>query len=380
MKAMTTITGNNNRGISPDEAGFASIVVGLILVVVMALITVGFAQLSLHEQKQALSDQLSTQAYYAAETGVDDAIRDLTTIDKTDTNNPQRTYLNAGNVSGTGPTAQCMPESAALPGGYTANHTIDNTNDVSYTCLLVSLTSPSLVYDNVGPGNSRTVVVGAPNLKKLTIGWSSHSGGTNFGMPLPNLTTTSAWNTNAPGVIEFSVTPLQNGISRNSLASGVFTVYAYPKSGGGGTANYTVANDDGKIFSGGCKTSSTPNCSVTINQIPNGPTYKAYLIHFLDYYTASDVTITGFDNGANPVNFTGGQAVIDVTGKAQYVLRRIQVRIPLNSPVTPDFALQAQDICDRMETRPGNTDFIGTADDSTPAGASEPYCVLDTYP
>jgi Tfp pilus assembly protein PilX len=55
------------------QAGMVAIMVTMILMIVISLIVVGFAQISRRNQRQALDRQLSTQAFYAAETGVNDA-------------------------------------------------------------------------------------------------------------------------------------------------------------------------------------------------------------------------------------------------------------------------------------------------------------------
>ena len=359
---------------SSDERGFASLVVGMILVVVLALLVVGFGQLSLHEQRQALSSQLSTQAYYAAETGVDDAIHDLTTYDST----IHDTYLHGGstpNISNT----TCMDPAAAPAGAYTASNTIGSlTNDVSYSCLLVSLTTNSLVYSNVQPDDARTVVFSAANLQNLTLTWGDTTNSTNFASPFPNLTTTGAWH--YPGVIQFSITPITGAVDRGSLTNAAFAVYAYPSSNNGNVATYSTAytsgSDQGRIVPGNCGTAGPALCSITLNSIPTPA--SAYVVHFVDFYDPSNVTLTGTDGSGSPVSFTGGQAVIDVTGKAKYVLKRLQVRIPLNSPAFPNYAIQAQDICKRMESMPGETQFVATdgGPAKTTAPVDDPFCKL----
>src|ERR1700722_1988557 len=62
----------NRSKFQENEQGFASLVIALVIIVVIALITVGFAQLSRREQQTALDKQLANQAYYAAESGVND--------------------------------------------------------------------------------------------------------------------------------------------------------------------------------------------------------------------------------------------------------------------------------------------------------------------
>ena len=45
------------------------------MIVIISLIVLGFAQLARRNQRQTLDSQLSTQTYYAAESGVNAALR-----------------------------------------------------------------------------------------------------------------------------------------------------------------------------------------------------------------------------------------------------------------------------------------------------------------
>src|SRR5665213_2637815 len=60
-----------------NQQGFASIVIALILIIVLALLTVGFAQLARREQQTALDKQKAVQANYAAESGINAAYQDI---------------------------------------------------------------------------------------------------------------------------------------------------------------------------------------------------------------------------------------------------------------------------------------------------------------
>jgi hypothetical protein len=95
------------------------------------------------------------------------------------------------------------------------------------------------------------------------------------------------------------------------------------------------------------------------------------------YQLASSVTISATDGGSNnPLLLVGSQALIDATGKAQDVLKRVQVRTPLTPssgiPSYPDYALETTDsICKRFQVT--NTAFIIPSDiDSTDPNA--PLC------
>jgi hypothetical protein len=62
------------------------------------------------------------------------------------------------------------------------------------------------------------------------------------------------------------------------------------------------------------------------------------------------VQITANGEGGN-IQLPGTQAVIDATGKANDVLRRIQVRVPLNADYSyPEFGLETTNaICKDLE-------------------------------
>jgi Tfp pilus assembly protein PilX len=56
-----------------DQEGMVSIIVTMIIMVLLGLIVLGFAQLSRREQRQSLDRQLAVQAQYAAESGINQA-------------------------------------------------------------------------------------------------------------------------------------------------------------------------------------------------------------------------------------------------------------------------------------------------------------------
>src|SRR4051794_36665296 len=72
-----------------DESGIISLIIVAILSVVMALVAVGFAKLTDRELTQASDRELSAQAFYAAEAGINDARAYLKACDPA--NNPSGT-------------------------------------------------------------------------------------------------------------------------------------------------------------------------------------------------------------------------------------------------------------------------------------------------
>jgi hypothetical protein len=340
------------KSVASNQQGFASLVIGLVLVLVLALLTVGFAQLTRHEQQQSLGNALSTQAYYASESGINDAVKAI----KSGTLTTSTPNVNTNN---------CL--TLPLPG--TTSNVINTTDAVSYSCVLLSLQTGDLQFGNVGVEGAETMVFNttAP-LSTLTVDWGSADAHVNFNTPFPSFKPVNSW-TAFPGLLQFSITPLTNP-TRANLLNNSFMAYAYPKSGvGPNQVNYsTAANAQGAIVSGQCAATNTPYaCKMTIRNLPGagGP----YLIHFLNFYDASNVDITG-TTAAGAATFVGGQAQIDVTGKAQDVLKRLRVRVPLDSNTNfANYALEAQNVCKRLQTQPGATTFLNPDGSTATTGA-----------
>ena len=355
-----------------NQQGFASIVIALILIVVLALLTVGFAQLARREQQNALDKQLASQAYYAAESGIND-IQQLI----------QNVYANpAGNPLGIPPTpslASLTPSSAGLGGNEDPNSCLANQGligiptssisaptGVSYTCVLLNLTPPSMVFDGVSPNADQQVTFSTTGaLNSLTVYWGSNDGNSTFKPSVGGFTPIGSWG-GSPAVIEVSLTPLAQ-LDRISMINNTFHVYLYP-SKTGGSVTYDTTNQ-GQVIGGVCNsaTNSTYPCSVTINGL-NGALNEQYLIHVTDYYDMSNISVgNAKDTSGTALDFVDGQAQIDVTGKARTVLKRIEVHANIKDTApTPPYALQGQNICKRFSTDPIN----GTQPQAPPGDTS----------
>ncbi len=318
-----------------NQSGFASIVIALILIIVLSLITLAFAQMSRREQRNALSRQLATQAYYAAETGINDTWKILPSIPSE--NDPKK----------------CLNPSVVTPN---LNPSIDPTTGVSYSCILVDKTPGTLVKKPVIPNSSwYTTFATDGDLNSLNIKWNSTTPGkTSKGSSPGKFTPSAGWG-NHPAVLEVSLTPLSGSTppSRDDLMNNTFTVFLYPSSNSGAINFDTQPSAQGQIISGGCMAAG---CSATIGGI-SGSVSDHYLVRIINYYDTSELYIADAkDSAGNPLNFVDAQATIDATGKARNVLKRLQVAVPINQPYNlPDYALEAQNLCKRLDTRPGST-------------------------
>jgi Tfp pilus assembly protein PilX len=316
-----------------NENGFASIAIALVLIAVLSLLTVGFAQLARREQQNALNKQLASQAFYASESGVNDAVASI-----------RSGALNTGTPKEGG--TQCMD--LPLPGAGSA--AISTQNGVSYTCVLVNLQPKTLEKDMAADGDWTTyfsTVGGTPD--SVTLNWTSKDG-------QPPRSTTSGFTPVTPAgtwgaraVMQFSITPLSS-YSRDQLIANTFNVYGYPTTATGSAAYSNAASSQGQVISANCDSAAGGLCHVTITGLPAG--VSLYALHVHDYYDASHVGFSAFA-GPTALPLGDSQATIDSTGKAREVLKRIQVHIPIHPPNDlPSSSLEAQDICKYFTTDP----------------------------
>jgi hypothetical protein len=333
-----------------SQAGMVSIMTTMVLMIVISLIVLGFAQLSRRNQRETLDRQLSSQAFYAAESGVND-VRELI-----------QTALAGGAVT--------IPEKNGCTDTGTAGFyasldpDIDSTKGVRYTCMLVDPSPTELRY-NI---DTTSVVVpmisgDGTNFSTIRLNWQSKvtSGSPISGCPT---TTNNAFSPAASwscgyGVLRFDLVPVAGVLNADSLRTGTMTLFGVPFSSGGISSTGFVADTANNNRRGiACNNSG---CSLTIT----GLSQNAYYMRISSIYQGMALQITGTNSGGLPAQLSGAQAVIDATGKAQDVLRRIQVHVPLRASsenLLSDFAIQSTDaICKRYSVMESyfDTDVAG---------------------
>jgi len=328
---------NTRTPVTAKEAGMVSIMVTMILMIVISLIVVGFAQISRRNQREALDRQLSTQAFYAAETGVNDAA-DLI-----------KTRVQSGQA------ITAKPSCASSGGGVYAglSGAIDNPAGVSYTCLMVDPAPRTLVYNSVG---STSIVVplnaASGNIANLSLIWNAKSDSTTPmtgcpGSAVNAFSTTSNWNCGY-GVLRVDLVPTTGALSHAGLQAGQMTAFLVPTPGGTNTVTYAGGSGNNRV----AVRCTNTNCNMTIN----GLGQPSYYARISSLYRDVSLQINATNGSGTPVNLTGAQAVIDSTGKAQDVLRRIRVNVPLtpNRNLLSDYAIQSTDaICKRYVVMDG---------------------------
>jgi len=329
----------------------------MVLMIVISLIVLGFAQISRRNQKESLDRQLSTQAFYAAETGVNDA----------------RELIQNALASGTAPAdvadkTGCTDSGA---GGFygSLNPVIDAAANVKYSCLLVDPTPDVLRYSDVGTTSIIVPVSSASGeaFSRIKIDWQTKNMPTNPNNGCPVSLPASAGNgvftptgvswTCGHAILRFDLVPTSGSLTVDGLRSNAMTTFGVPYRTGG-TTSLPYAASTANVNNAIGTRCDVNGCSLTINSLSQ----NSYYLRIRALYRNVALQVEGANAGGSQLELKGAQAVIDSTGRAQDVLRRIQVNVPLGATSQnqlSDYAIQSTDaICKRFSVMNG---FFDTA-------------------
>lgn len=325
---------------------------------IVTLIVVGFATLMRREQRQALDQQLSTQAFYAAESGVS---------------------IGRKHVDGTLGFADTPTSIDNCTGFPAAMRQISD--NVSVSCLLVNMTPGKLV-KTLDPSSSWTsrIETNEP-IRKIRISWStpnstefadSTMANSNLLLPLNGTQSTPGWG-NRTSVIRTMILP--GTTDRNQLISNSYHAFLYPNAAQASTPVDDIAYSasdaqlKGVFGKGNCNVDRTPSgeyCTVEIT----GLNANVYYLNLRAIYQDANVVVRAYNSSNQELPISGAQAEIDATGKAADVLRRIRVNVSLdNLPVGPTYAVEAfESICKRFATWPGGSELTYDTTNGSPSG------------
>lgn len=339
------------------QDGMMSFTVTLIMILVITLIVVGFSETTRRSQREALDRQLSSQAFYAAESGINAAKGNIAS------------FTQANPAASLPDKTSCKDDyDATKPGGDSGSVPTDLASGVGYTCVLVNAHPQDLVYP-VNQQNSTVAFLNANGaLQTLQFQWHKQDG-----MDDSNCSVANAYNFPAPttppiadswtcgdGVIrvELMAAPSGSSLSNANLDNNTVTVYLTPMGGHSGTATLSAGQNTYVVSGSSCATVCTANLNVSSFNNSN------YYVRMMSIYRDdSGVTLSGTLTaaaGGGAATFNSSQAILDVTGKAQDELRRVQVRVDLtptaDSDSIPQNALSsAGTICKQFSIFPSDT-------------------------
>ena len=313
--------------------GVVSLVVCLFIMIIVSLIALSFAAIMRREQRQAVDHQLNSEAFYAAETGVNDAIEAIANGLTT-------------NITTCDNTAQDK---------ISTSRTLDAAAGVSYSCVFINQSPTELNYE-VPDGGLVKVPLHSQSgaIDSIKISWqdpSSTSGTwpTYDGAVGSNFLPTTSWQASWPGMLRLQLIPDAYPIDRATIDTKTVNLFAFPSNA---TSNFVVGTSpDGSVATGGCDTALPGGrplfCEIEITNLTSYG-YSDYALTLRGIYDESRVIIRAY-SGGSPVPLTSGQTVIDSTGLANGIAKRVRVFVPPFNYKYPGFALESgDDICKRF--------------------------------
>lgn len=310
------------------ERGMAAIIVTIIMMIVISIIVLGFAQVVRREQRNSLDNQLSTQAYYAAESGVNLAQSKLLA----DPSLPEKDDCD---------------ESGVFVGEF------DIGENAEITCLLIDKKLPTLEYQNVGMYSIPMLIQAETgNIGKITFSWESPTstrlGGCATG---GNFQADAAAGGDCQPVLRLDLVPIGAGATTpNAVKNSQFTTFLYPITTASSPIQYTDDGTDADlqgVHNVQCTATGSPKkCTAVIQVAPS----NRYAARVMSLYGDANLTVFAEDTSAVRVDLINGQAQLDVTAKASDVLKRVQARMSLYAPI-PDFGVTAggEGVCKRYQ-------------------------------
>lgn len=373
---------NIRHNLYNDQSGMASILITMVTMVVLGLIILGFGQIAIREQRDSLDRELSTQAFYAAESGANDAASIIRAAISND--GPDSILSKTNCATGTG-----------LGDGYSISPIL-SAQGVAITCLLVNTNLYTDRFSSISPEQSKSIQVTSSNNDNITqilLSWQDSS------MPAPStfdcspdnarsFPTDQAWGSGVPftscgaGVLRLDVVPSTN-------VSSDFTVFFHPSSGATIPSPFVVtdngASAQGQIVPIFCQLTDGSNqaqpysCNaiVDVSSLATNTLYlRAEMIYGTQSLSVAAITSAGqsFDSVSSVSTVKDDEVEVDSTAVANGVLRRVQEIIgdnEIDSSVYPDQAIQTTtSLCKQFYYIPaGSPGFSASSGTANEAGS-----------
>lgn len=353
-----TINGTNGmnsrlRSLNSDQRGMVSFIVTFIMIIIITLIVIGFVQITRRNSRETLDRQLSSQAFYAAESGVN--------VTKTMISDYMAT---AGTYTGMTEKKTCATDYDPTDPNGMGSAIVPLSQNVGYTCILVDPSPTKLQYKLNSNQSVVVPLVSRTNgIKSVTLAWNAQAGAAATscnGGDIHTLYTQTTYTCDS-ALMRVDLVTNPSGSAQLGTSSSTRTLYLTPYGGGG---SYTVSGQKVQFAHATCSKGS--GCTVTL-LVPSADYYARIVPLYRD---VPQLYITGKTTTGTDAEFLGAEAKIDSTGKAQDVLRRIAVFVSLSnisdqSQIPSNALSSGSDICKSFTIAPGDTlDF----------GAPAEYC------
>ncbi len=361
------------------QSGAVSIFSVIFATLLVTVVTVSFVRLMIRDQQQASAADFSQSAYDSALAGVEDAKRLLAFCQ---TAASTASYPECANIAD----KTCSETLSAVIGGAAQERTenpvqsgdSENAMQQAYTCLKVD-PSP---FDYVGQlSKDQTNVIpltaeGNQRPREVTIEWMTEQDINNGLITAPTAAeylSTGGSNGFLPSVDEWNKAQWPAALQLQRITNDADEIYTSSNQWGNtlelpndmaqaialpsrGTGTVIAAFPTNRVvYYGGTNSTSifklaacnvtsdtvAYRCSITVNIPANAP---AALLRITPLYRGMHYRVTMKNDSGQNLRFSGVQAVVDATGRASDVFRRVEARVDLTPAAPyPDAAVETQD-------------------------------------
>ena len=413
MKSISTID---------RRRGAVSIFVVVFSALLITVVTISFIRIMVNDQDQASRNDLSQSAYDSAQAGVEDAKRALlryyaacsATGNATECARAREAVSSTtcnemvryGNVIGEDSEGETGPDGDAQYGEIKVQQRSnpgDEQLDQAYTCVTAQLVTDDYLSSDPNPANTSTLVPlkvqAGRTFNTVTIEWFSaddmegaNTNGrvdlrSNVETPMP-LLAQDKWPVTRPALMRAQFMQVGSNFTLNDFnapadgESNANTVFLYPTSSDAAPHAVEILGRDARKDNGTalkaepynaplpvrCQDVDTPrySCkmSLTIPAPIGGGDRQAFLL-LTPLYNKSQFRVT-LSDGMTPQQFDGVQPIIDSTGRANDMFRRVSSRVTLSDFPYPEGAVDVMgNFCKSFSVTdtkyyPGSGDFSCT--------------------
>lgn len=363
------------------QQGAVSLFVVIFATLLITIVTVSFIQLMLRDQQQSTSSDLAQSAYDSAQAGVEDAKR-LLILDQSCRNGTAASTANCAAIAAALTPAlgdsQTSCNTLAVAGivGETNGETIiqqssgDSASQLNqaYTCVKVGVNTDD--YKGNADVNQSDIIPlrGVGTFTSIELSWFSRedvSSESEDDIEFPTTGSDSSlppegneWPDNNPPLLRtqlmqmggsFKLTDFDDSQPDNK--SNANTLFLYPSATGLTTKDFALdarrspSNSQQKVQCNDSFLDGEYACTVTItlpNPIDGNTASRNAYLRLTSLYNGAHYSIK-LKNGNETVRFNGVQPLVDSTGRANDVFRRVEARVELIGDFTyPEAALDMQ--------------------------------------
>ena len=319
-----------------DERGVVSIFIVIFAAIFMTIITVSFLSLMVHDQQQATNNELSQNAYDSAMSGVEDAKRAIAGCKNGTISEASCQKLGSGACTTLSDVGVVHAPQTMTDGSgnreYPLQGSEGDTNSLNqaYTCVTVD-TTPSDYKADLTKDNPTVIPLTAQSAgsSSLTLSWQAIPSRTfTNGGSAGNLLNLNAW-TSAPN----SYPPMMRvqfikGASNSTASSNSRSLFLYPQvppSEPSETSSVSFALDSHTTNTSWGVFCWQKTCSAKLTDGSNNLFGSNNYLVITPLYENASATLAISGGG----KFSNVQDVVDSTGRANDLFRRVQARVDL---------------------------------------------------